>query len=71
MVTTPDFNLHRRIKAELRARGMSLAAIARQLSVSRATVTCVCQGFRRSERVETAIATAIGKRPEDIWPERY
>jgi lambda repressor-like predicted transcriptional regulator len=71
MVASPDFDLHRKIKQALHSKGVSLASISRQLGVSRATVTCVCQGYRRSRRVETAIASALEKSPEEIWPDRY
>jgi len=55
----------------LRLKGSSLAQIARELDVTPTTVTIVCQGFRRSRRIEAAIATRLGVAPERLWPDRY
>ncbi|WP_369827466.1 transcriptional regulator [Caulobacter sp. FWC2] len=71
MRMTPAMRQHQRIKASLQLRGTSLSAIARQLEVRASTVTTVSQGLRRSERIESAIAGALGLAPRDLWPERY
>lgn len=71
MLQPLDLTRHRRIKDALRARGTSLAAIAKELNVSRTTITCVSQGYRRSSRVEAAIANALNTSPQELWPERY
>lgn len=62
---------HERIKMRLRLAGSSLAAVARELGVSSSTVTIVCQGLRRSRRVEALIAAKLDTTPERLWPDRY
>lgn len=59
------------ITFSLRRVGSSQAEIARQLAVSRATVNQVVRGIERSRRVEAAIAKAIGKPLDRIWPAYY
>lgn len=58
------------IKAALRKRGSSLTVIANQLRVS---PSAVCHALHRpcSRRIEAALAKAIAKPPEELWPERY
>lgn len=55
----------------LRLAGSSLAEVARELSVAGTTVTSVSQGYRRSRRIESAIATKLGVQPGSLWPDRY
>lgn len=55
----------------LRLAGSSLANIARELSVARASVTAVSVGTHRSRRIEAAIAAKLGETPQQLWPERY
>lgn len=62
---------HERIKMRLRLCGSSLADIARELAVARTTVTSVSQGYRRSRRIEAAIAVKLGVTPAQLWPHRY
>jgi lambda repressor-like predicted transcriptional regulator len=62
---------HERIKMRLRLAGSSLAKIARELGVAATTVTSVSQGYRRSRRIEGAIAAKLGKQAVSLWPERY
>jgi Ner family transcriptional regulator len=62
---------HEQIKLRLRLVGSSLSAVARELDVAATTVTCVSQGYRRSRRIEAAIAAKLKIRPEELWPERY
>jgi len=62
---------HERIKMRLRLAGSSLAQVARELGVQPTTVTSVCQGYRRSRRVEDLIATKLSTTPAKLWPERY
>lgn len=62
---------HSHIKAALIECGSGVSALARELSVAPSTVTVVSQGYRRSKRIETAIARKLGKQPSEIWPERY
>lgn len=60
------------LKARLRMAGSSIAAIARELGVS---VTAVSRTIRhrncRSQRIERAVATALGVTPSQVWPSRY
>ncbi|WBO22506.1 helix-turn-helix domain-containing protein [Sphingomonas abietis] len=66
-----DEKRHNRIKAALQLRGSSLSAVARDLKVAPATVSTVSRGFRRSRRIEAKIASELGCKAEDLWPERY
>lgn len=66
-----DDKRHARIKSALSLKRISLSDIARSLAVTPSTVSIVSRGFRRSRRVERAIADALGQRPEEIWPDRY
>lgn len=62
---------HESIKKRLRLHGSSLAEVARELAVTRTTVTAVSQGRSRSQRIEAAIAAKLGVTAEQLWPERY
>jgi lambda repressor-like predicted transcriptional regulator len=62
---------HERIKMRLRIAGSSLAEVARELNVAGTTVTSVSQGYRRSRRIEMAVALKLGVSPVDLWPDRY
>ena len=66
-----DEKQHQRIKAALTLRGITLSSIAKTLDVKPTTVTTVSKGYRRSRRIEHAIAEALGCTPAQIWPERY
>lgn len=66
-----DVEKHEKIKMLLRLAGSSLSQIARELSVAPTTVTTVSQGYRRSKRIETAIAAKLGLDPSELWRERY
>lgn len=67
----PVCRQHEWIKMELRLRGSSLADVARELSVTRSTVTAVCLGNRRSRRIESMIGKKLGMPPERLWPNRH
>jgi len=62
---------HERIKMRLRLTGSSLADVARELGVAATTVTSVSQGYRRSRRIEAAIAEKLGLLVEELWIDRY
>lgn len=66
-----DEKQHQRIKAALALKGITLSSIARQLDVKPTTITIVSKGYRRSRRIEHAIALALGCEPDQIWPDRY
>ncbi len=57
------------IKFQLRVRGSSLSAIARELGVTRhAPRLALVKPYPRMER---AIADKLGLKPMELWPERY
>ncbi|MNK98198.1 hypothetical protein D3C87_1185570 [compost metagenome] len=62
---------HQRLKMRLAKRDLTLSDIARQLQVAPSSVTIVSKGFRRSRRIELALANAVGSTPEKLWPARY
>ena len=68
---SPALEQHEEIKMRLRIAGSSLAQIARDLDVAATTVTSVSQGYRRSRRIENAIAAKLGMLPEALWRDRY
>ncbi|MBW8003053.1 MAG: transcriptional regulator [Planctomycetes bacterium] len=57
------------IKYQLRIRGSSLSAVAREMGVSRhASNLALAKSYPRMER---AIASKLGLEPRLLWPERY
>lgn len=62
---------HELVKYRLRKRQTSLAKISRDLGIQPGSVTAVSQGYRRSKRVEQALAEALDMTPEDLFPEHY
>ena len=62
---------HEKLKMELRLRGSSMSQIAANVGVQPGSVTAVSQGIRRSRKIESALATAIGTTPETLFPSRY
>ncbi len=62
---------HETIKYQLRMAGTSLSEVARDLGVAQSTVTTVSQGYRKSHRIQSAIASKLGTTPEALWPDRY
>jgi lambda repressor-like predicted transcriptional regulator len=71
MAAMVEKTAHERVKIALALHKSSFSEIARELDVAPATVAMVSQGYRRSRRIENAIADAIGTSPEMIWPTRY
>jgi len=59
------------IKAEIRMRGTTPAAIADSLHLSRQTVSNVIHKRITSRKVANAIAATIGKPVSRIWPGQY
>lgn len=66
-----DLEKHAFIKARLEIAGWSLSALAKSIGVAQSSVSTVSQGYRRSHKIQTAIASALGTTPEQLWPERY
>jgi lambda repressor-like predicted transcriptional regulator len=58
------------IKAALMLNGKQAAEIARKLNLTRGHVSNVINGHTRNRRVEAEIAAAIGKRLDEVWPDR-
>lgn len=52
------------IKYQLRLRGTTLAKVGRELGVTTATMSQVCIGVRRSDRIINALADRLGMPPE-------
>lgn len=55
-------------KAELARRRVKQSAIAAALHVTATSVSNVVRGTKRSARIEAAIADAIGRSREDVFP---
>lgn len=66
-----DDKQHARIKAALSLRGKTLSDVARALGVAPTTISIVSRGFRRSRRIEAALATELGCTAAQLWPDRY
>jgi transcriptional regulator with XRE-family HTH domain len=60
---------HIEIKILLLRAGVSQSAIARKLHVTVGFVNQIITGRRHTKRVRMAIAEAVGKQVEDLWPE--
>ncbi|MCW3783556.1 helix-turn-helix domain-containing protein [Defluviimonas salinarum] len=58
------------INHELARRGYTHARVARELGVTRPSVSKVCRGTSKSRRIEDFIANIIGVPPGDIWSHR-
>jgi lambda repressor-like predicted transcriptional regulator len=56
------------IKVQLLRAGKTQASIARELGVNRSFVNNVIKGHRSTKRVREAIAKAVGKRVNELWP---
>ncbi|WP_353963113.1 helix-turn-helix domain-containing protein [Thioclava litoralis] len=59
------------VKSQLRIAGSSMAAVGRELGLTRSTVAGVVAGTCRSARVERAVAEKIGMPREQLWPSRF
>lgn len=66
-----DLERHEYLKFRVRQNKSSYAQIARELGIAAGTVTAVSQGYKRSKRVEQAIATCLQTTAQEIFPERY
>ncbi|MEM1088420.1 MAG: helix-turn-helix domain-containing protein [Pseudomonadota bacterium] len=56
------------IKLELRDRGLTVRALAKEVGVTPALVSDVIAGNRKSPRVKSAIAILIGIDADQLWP---
>lgn len=67
----PDLAKHELLKFRLRhEKNLSLLKIAGLLNIKPGSVTAVSQGYRRSRRVEQALADALETTPEELFPDR-
>jgi lambda repressor-like predicted transcriptional regulator len=56
------------IKIELLKAGISIRKLARQEGVSHTAISYTIHGVNKGLRLREAVARAIGKRVEEIWP---
>jgi lambda repressor-like predicted transcriptional regulator len=56
------------IKIELLKAGISIRQLARQVGVSHTAISYTIHGVNKGLRLRQAVARALGKRIEDIWP---
>lgn len=68
---TVDLDRHEMTKATLKISKSSMSDIAREIGVSHSSITVVSQGYRRSARIEAAIASKLGMTAAELYPERY
>ena len=66
-----DRERHAHIKYQLELRKLSLADVSTQLGVGASAVSSVSLGKSRSEKIEKHLASLLGQRVEDLFPERY
>ncbi|UUV05526.1 helix-turn-helix domain-containing protein [Ruegeria sp. YS9] len=66
-----DLTRHELTKARLKIAKSSMSEVAREIGVTHSSVTVVSQGYRRSARIEAAIAGKLGVPVEELYPERY
>jgi lambda repressor-like predicted transcriptional regulator len=59
------------LKALIAKAGTSQAQIAHQIGVSDSTMSNVICGRGNSRKVASAIAKAVGKTLDELWPGRY
>ncbi len=59
---------HIEIKILLIRAGVSQSSIARKLHVTVGFVNQIITGRRHTKRVRMAIAKAVGRRVEELWP---
>jgi lambda repressor-like predicted transcriptional regulator len=56
------------IKIELLKAGISIRQLARQEGVSHTAISYTIHGVNKGMRLREAVARALGKRLEEIWP---
>lgn len=50
--------------------GIKQRAIAQKCGVTEAAVSWVVMGRNKSKRIRSAIAEAVGRKAEELWPEK-
>jgi len=62
---------HNQLMADLRNRGTSFSKVARTIGMSPASITQVSKRRQRSELVIRALAEAVEKPPQELFPEYF
>lgn len=60
--------MNRKARSLMVLKGVTNRQIASSVHVTETWVSLVATGKRRSDRVRAAIAKAVGKRVDDLWP---
>lgn len=63
-------DIKKNIKIQMIQSGVTIVEIASAIGVTPSAVHQVITGLRNTPRIRTAIAQAIGKPVEKIWPEK-
>lgn len=61
---------HVLIRNLLRIKGSSFSGLARDQGVTVSSISLVSKSRAKSERLELAIAAAVGLTRQELWPER-
>jgi lambda repressor-like predicted transcriptional regulator len=56
------------IKIELLKAGISIRQLARHVGVSHTAMSYTIHGINKSQRLRKAVAQAIGKNVDEVWP---
>ena len=67
-ITTENKKTHRKLKSLMVLHGTTQRAIAKGCNVTQAAVAWVVMGRNKSKRIRAAIAEAVGKKAEELWP---
>jgi transcriptional regulator with XRE-family HTH domain len=59
--------MSQKIKSKMILKKISQAQIAEELGIDRSTVSGVVNGYRKSRRIQKAIADALGESYEKLW----
>lgn len=62
--------MNNRVKALMVLKGIKQADICVLLGVRASSVSLIVSGKKRSRRIRTAIAQALGVRVEELWPDK-
>jgi DNA-binding Xre family transcriptional regulator len=62
--------MNRKVKSLMVLKGIKGTDIARQLGLSRVTVSVVITGKGKSRRIQQAIADTLGVSFDDLWSEK-
>jgi lambda repressor-like predicted transcriptional regulator len=60
--------MNRKIRAMMVEKGITNVSIAKQLNVKPSTIAVVANGHGKSERIQKALADALGVTIEELWP---